>query len=60
MPSLQEIVSEAIKDFQQVAALAHAEFLLDKITIEIAPKPHKGPTALPAGRMGIYAFFLDG
>ena len=60
MPSLQEVVSEAIKDFQQVAALARTEFLADKITIEIAPKPHKAPTVLPAGRMAVYAFFLNG
>jgi len=60
MIRLNELVSEAITDFGKVVALANGEFLVDSMTIEIAAKPHKAPTALPADKIAVYAFFLNG
>ena len=60
MDTLNELVSEAISDFRKVAALAHAELLTDRVTIEIAVKPHKSPKSLPVDHMAVYAFFLNG
>jgi hypothetical protein len=60
MKILDELVSEAINDCAKVAALAYANFPLDVITVEIAAKPHKAPTALPPDKIGVYEFFLNG
>jgi hypothetical protein len=60
MDALDKVVSAAMNDFRKVAALADAEFIADSITVEITPKPHKAPTALPPGKMAVYAFFLNG
>ena len=60
MKTLDELVSEAIHDFEKVAALAHANFPVDVIAVEIAAKPHKAPTALPPDKICVYAFFLNG
>jgi len=59
MDKLQDLVAAALDDFKKVAALADAEFLAGNIAVEILPKPHKPPTALPAGKMAVYAFFLN-
>lgn len=58
--NLNELVSTAISDFQKVAALANAQLTTDLITVEIAARPHMAPRVLPAGKMAIYAFFLNG
>ena len=60
MNTLDELVAAAITDFSRVATLAHAEFAVDSITVEITTKPHKAPRNLPVGRMAVYAFLLDG
>ncbi len=60
MNTLNELVSEAIRDFRKVATLAHAEFPADGFTVEIAAKPHKAPTTLPTDKIAVYAFFLNG
>jgi hypothetical protein len=60
MNTLNDLVSEAISDFGNVAALARAPFTTDAIYVEIIPKPHKAPTTLPIGQMAVYAFFLNG
>jgi hypothetical protein len=60
METLDELVTSAINDFRQVAALAGVEFIADTITVEITAKPHKSPSKLPAGMIAVYAFFLDG
>lgn len=60
MNTLNDLVSEAISDFGNVAALTRAPFTTDAIYVEIIPKPHKAPTTLPIGQMAVYAFFLNG
>jgi hypothetical protein len=55
---LGELVSDALKDFAQVAVLAHATVPLDQFDVEILAKPHKAK-ALPLGKMAVYSFFLD-
>lgn len=60
MDALHQLVAAALEDFRKVAALAGAEFIAGSIAVEIAPKPHKAPATLPAGKMAVYAFFLDG
>jgi hypothetical protein len=53
-----DFVSDALKDFAQVAALAHATVRLDQASFEILSKPHKAKS-LPHGKMAIYSFFLN-
>jgi hypothetical protein len=60
MNTLNELVSEAITEFEKVATLANAEFPVDSMTVEIAVKPHRAPTGLPADKIAVYAFFLNG
>jgi hypothetical protein len=56
---LAALVSDALADFCQVAALAGIDVPLDQIRRQILNKPHKART-LPLGQMAVYAFFLDG
>lgn len=60
MDDLNELVFTAVSDFQKAALLANAQLSPDLITVEIAARPHKSPRALPAGKMAVYAFFLNG
>jgi hypothetical protein len=60
MDNIDKLVSEALADFQKVAALANTKFTADSITVDIARKPHTSPRKLPDGNMAVYAFFLDG
>ncbi len=60
MNTLNELVSEAIGDFRKVVVLARGEFPIDRITIEIADKPHRAPRTLPADHVAVYAFFQNG
>src|ERR1700722_20682109 len=55
---LDDLISNALKDFSQVAALARATVPLDQIYIEVLRKPHKAKT-LPLGKMAVYSFFLN-
>jgi site-specific recombinase XerC len=55
---LDELVSDALKDFAQVATLAHATIPLDQVRVEILGKPHKAKD-LPLGKMAVYSFFLN-
>jgi hypothetical protein len=56
---LDDLISSALKDFAQVAALAHATIPLDQIRIEVLRRPHKAKT-LPLGKMAVYSFFQNG
>jgi len=60
MDDIDKLVSEALADFRNVAALADAAFIADSITVEIARSPHRQPKSLPPGKMAVYAFFLNG
>jgi hypothetical protein len=60
MGDIDKLVSEALADFRKAAAMADAAFIVDSITVEIARSPHRQPTSLPAGKMAVYAFFLNG
>ena len=55
---LDDLITNALKDFAQVATLAHATVPLDQIRIEVLRKPHKAKT-LPLGKMAVYSFFLN-
>lgn len=55
---LDQLVSDALSDFAQVVALAHAAVPLDQVRVEILRKPHKAK-ALPLGEMAVYSFFLN-
>jgi hypothetical protein len=55
---LGDLISDALKDFGQVAALARATFPLDQLRFEILGKPHRAK-ALPLGEMAVYSFFLN-
>src|SRR5271169_3703372 len=59
MDMIKQLVSESLVDFRKVAALAGAEFIPESIIPEFLSKPHK-PTGLLAGKMAVYAFFLNG
>jgi hypothetical protein len=56
---LEALVSSALKDFGQVAALAGVTVPLNQVCTEILGKPHKAK-ALPFGKMAVYSFFLNG
>ncbi|BBU60388.1 hypothetical protein MSC49_03230 [Methylosinus sp. C49] len=56
---LEDLVSNALADFREVARLAQVDASLGQINPQILPKPHKART-LPVGNMAIYAFFLEG
>lgn len=60
MDHIDKLVSEALVDFRKVAALADAAFIADSINVEITRGPHLQPKSLPAGKMAVYAFFLNG
>lgn len=60
MDDIDKLVCEALADFRKVAALADAAFIADSITVEIARSPHRQPKGLPAGKIAVYAFFLNG
>lgn len=60
MKTLDELMSEAVRDLQRVAELAGAEIARDEIKIEIMAKPHEAPKSLPVGHAAVYAFFLNG
>jgi hypothetical protein len=55
---LGDLISDALKDFAQVAALARATFPLDQVRFEILRKPHRAKS-LPLGKMAVYSFFLN-
>jgi hypothetical protein len=57
---LQVRVEDALTDFCAVAKLAQIVFTRDNLTVELLPAPHKAPMILPAGKMAVYAFFIDG
>lgn len=59
MGNIDKLVSEALSDFQKVAALAGTEFIVDGIAVEIRLKPHRQPSGLPAGKLAVYTFFLN-
>jgi hypothetical protein len=56
---LDSLVSSALEDFTRAAELAGASTPRDQIHALILKKPHKAST-LPRGRVGVYAFFLNG
>jgi hypothetical protein len=60
MDDIDKLVSEALADFRNVAAMADAAFIADSITVEITRSPHRQPKSLPPGKMAVYAFFLNG
>ena len=53
-------IDSAIKDFINVAELAHMKLNLDDFEIEYLEAPHTPPSNLPNGKMAIYGFWLDG
>ena len=55
---LADLVSEALKDFAQVAALARATIPLDQVRFEILGTPHRAKP-LPLGKMAVNSFFLN-
>lgn len=57
---INEFVSEALTDFGKAAVLAGQKFTAEKITFEIAVKPHQQPKELPMDKMAVYAFFCNG
>jgi hypothetical protein len=60
MDDIDKLVCEALADFRKVAALADTAFIADSITVEITRSPHRQPKGLPAGKIAVYAFFLNG
>src|ERR1700722_10926655 len=60
MSDLRSNIAEALSDFRQIAALAHAEFLSDTITVELSESPHRPPSSLPSGKQAVYAYFWNG
>lgn len=60
MDEIEQLVSAALADFRKVAALADTTFSVDSIILEITRSPHQPPKGLPAGKMAVYAFFLNG
>ena len=56
--TLGQHVAAVLDDFRKVAALADAEFIAESIAPEFLAKPHR-PGGLPAGKMAVYALFLD-
>jgi len=50
----------ALVDFHQVARLGGIELGSDDLSVERLPAPHRSPTRLPPGKMGVYAFWGDG
>src|ERR1700745_428202 len=57
---MHDLIHEAMADFAKVAELAHAKFPAKTFTVEIAMKPHRAPATLPAGKIAVYIFFLQG
>jgi hypothetical protein len=55
---LDNLVSDALRDFAQVASLARATLPLNQVHVEILNKPHQAK-ALPLGEMAVYSFFLN-
>jgi hypothetical protein len=55
---LVEMAAVALGDFASAAVTAGTEWNVNKIRIEVAPKPHR-PSDLPIGRMAVYSFFLN-
>jgi len=55
---LSDLISSALEDFVQVAALARSTIPLDQVQVQILGKPHRAQ-ALPLGRMAVYSFFLN-
>jgi hypothetical protein len=51
------MIEEALKDFIQVAKLAHRQLDYNDFKIEYLMAPHKRPTALPPGKIAIYGFY---
>jgi hypothetical protein len=56
--SLAEMAAAALNDFARAATIAGAECDVNKIMVDIVPKPHK-PGGLPIGRMAVYCFMLN-
>jgi hypothetical protein len=56
---LTEMTAAALSDFIRTTVVAGDEFEANKVRIDIAPRPHR-PKGLPAGRMAVYCFFLNG
>jgi hypothetical protein len=59
MKLLNNLVSEALTDFQTVVALAHSDFKSVEIKIEILARPHLAPKSLPIGQAAVYAFIFN-
>ena len=57
---LGAIVEDALRRFHAAIAAAGLEVSEGAIEVELRPAPHRPPTAIPAGKMAVYAFFLDG
>jgi hypothetical protein len=53
---LAEMAAAALSDFARVPVRMGVERDVNKIMIDIAPKPHR-PRGLPTGRMAVYCFF---
>ncbi len=60
LDDLQAHVEEALTDFYAAGKLAQIAVSRNDLTVELLPAPHKAPTMLPAGKMAVYAFFVDG
>lgn len=59
MTDWKSTVSDAIKDFQMVTALARFPLSSDDFQIEFLEFPHKPPSCLPSGKMAVYGFWHD-
>lgn len=53
-------IDGAIKDFINVAELAHMRLNLDDFEIEYLEAPHTPPSKLPDGKIAVYGFWLEG
>ncbi len=45
-------------DFAKAAQLAHLRISLTDIDIDVMPKPHRPPRALPSGKLAVYSFLF--
>jgi hypothetical protein len=52
-------IEEALADFITVAELAGKPITLRELIVEFLPAPHKQPSNLPNGKMGVYGFWWN-
>lgn len=55
---LAEMAGTTLNDFTRAVVTEGVECEVNKITVEIAARPHR-PSALPIERMAVYCFFLN-